>query len=150
MTAAFGQPFQVLVAEHSEGCNMFGFALGVAARAHYFLRRLTPTNILLDAIHTRRGLRWGVPAMLLAVPYALAAVYCTGLVEAGGSGWLSVLALLFVWNAVKFLIAGPVTLIQLSHVRIREARARSRAAVPMLCARGIEDGARRGTEALRS
>lgn len=102
---------------------MFGFALGVAARTHYFLRRFMPTNILLDALHTRRGLKWGAPAMLLVVPYCLAAVYCAGLVEAGGAGWLSALALLFVWNALKFLVAGPFTLMQLSRVRFHEERA---------------------------
>jgi hypothetical protein len=107
---------------------MFGFLFGVTARAHYALRRFMPTNILLDAIHTRRGLKWGTPAMLLAVPYALAAVFCVGMVEAGGSGWLNVLALLFAWNALKILAAGPVTLMRLLRVRGGEARARRRAA----------------------
>ena len=45
------------------------WTLSVHTRA--FLRRYMPTNILLDAIRTRRGLKWGVPAMLLAVPYLL-------------------------------------------------------------------------------
>lgn len=103
---------------------MFGFVFGVAARTHYFLRRFMPTNILLDALHTRRGLKWGAPAMLLAIPYAIAAVYCTGLFEAGGSGWLSALALQFMWNALKFLVASPMTLIRLVRIRGREARAR--------------------------
>lgn len=102
---------------------MFGFALGVAARAYYFLRRFMPINILLDAIHTRRGLKWGLPATLLAVPYAFAAVYCVGLVEAGGAGWLNILSLMFMWNALKVLVAGPVSLIRLSRIRTREARA---------------------------
>ncbi len=31
-----------------------------------FLRRYMPTNILLDSIRTPRGLKWGVPVMLLA------------------------------------------------------------------------------------
>jgi len=65
--------------------------------------------------------------MLLAVPYLLAAVFCVGLVEAGGSRWLNMLALLFAWNALKFLGAGPLTLMSLFRVRGREARARRRA-----------------------
>jgi hypothetical protein len=77
-----GRSFQVLLAEHSGGFSMFGLILGVTARTHYALRRFMPTNILLDAIHTRRGLKWSLPAMLLALPYALAAVLCAGLVEA--------------------------------------------------------------------
>ena len=111
---------------------MFGLIWAVTARTHYALRRFMPTNIVLDALHTRRGLKWGVPAMLLAIPYALAAVFCAGLVEAGGSGWLNLLTLLFVWNTLKLLLAGPVTLIRLLRVRGREAQARRRAtpAVP--------------------
>ncbi|WP_258075394.1 hypothetical protein [Rathayibacter sp. AY1E3] len=34
-----------------------------------FMRRFMPTNIALVALRTRRGLKWGVPAMLLAVGY---------------------------------------------------------------------------------
>ena len=103
---------------------MFGIIWGLTARAHYCLRRFMPTNIALDAIHTRRGLKWGVPAMLVAVPYALAAALCAGLVEAGGSGWLNVLTVLFVWNALKFVVAGPATLLRLLAARRRDARAR--------------------------
>lgn len=105
---------------------MFGFILGLTARTHYTLRRFTPTNMLLDAIHTRRGLKWGVPAMLLAVPYALATALCVGLVEGGGRVWLNTFALLFAWNALKILVAGPMTLMRLLRVRGREARARRR------------------------
>lgn len=111
---------------------MFGILLGVTARTHYALRRFMPTNILLDAIHTRRGLKWGVPAMLLAIPYALAAVFCVGLVEAGGSSWLNVVALLLAWNALKIMVAGPITLMRLLRVRGREAHSRRRAAAAML------------------
>ena len=106
---------------------MFGLIWAVTARMHYALRRFMPTNIVLDAIHTRHGLKWGAPAMLLAIPYALAAMFCAGVVEGGGSGWLNVLALLFVWNALKFLFAGPVTLIGLLRVRSGEARAQRHA-----------------------
>jgi hypothetical protein len=105
---------------------VFEFILAATARGYYFLRRITPTNMLFDAINTRRGLKWGVPAMLLAVPYGLAAVYCARLVEAGGSGWLHLLVLLFVWNALKFLVVGPVSLMRLISVRVREAWARRR------------------------
>ena len=104
---------------------MFGLILGATARAHYALLRFMPTNIALDAIHTRRGLKWGVPAMLLAVPYTFAMVVCVGLVENGGSSWLNLLALLFAWNSLKFLVAGPATLIRLVRVRGQEARRRA-------------------------
>ena len=122
---------------------MFGFVFPIVARARVILRRLMPTNVALDAIHTRRGLKWGVPAMLLAVPYGLAAAYCVGLVERGAAGWLNVLVVLFLWNALKFLVAGPVTVIQLLRVRAREARAR-RLAVAR--AHGVDVPAERSDE----
>ncbi len=120
---------------------MFGSVLGVTARMYYTLRRVMPTNIVLDAIHTRRGLRWGVPAMLLAVPYTLAAAFCVGLTNAGGSGWLSILALLLLWNALKFLVAGPLTLFRLLLVRGSEARERRWATVS-----GKDDQTETGSE----
>ena len=107
---------------------MFGIILGVTARGYYAMRRCLPTNIALDAIHSRRGLKWGVPAMLIAVPYALAMVVCTVLAEDTGSGWLNLVALLFGWNSLKFLVAGPATLIALVRVRGREERRRATAA----------------------
>ncbi|PVW04424.1 sulfate permease [Microbacterium sp. Gd 4-13] len=99
-----------------------------AASIHtrYFLRRYMPTNILLDLIRTRRGLKWGVPAMLLAAPYLLAASICTNLIADGGPGWLNLLVILFIWNALKFIVMGPVSLIVLLRVHIQEAGERRR------------------------
>lgn len=96
----------------------------LSAHIRYFLRRYMPTNILLDVLRTRRGLKWGLPAMLLAAPYLLAASICTSLIADGGPGWLNVLVLLFIWNALKFLIMGPVSLILLVRVRVQEVVAR--------------------------
>lgn len=80
-----------------------------------------PTNIALDAIRTRRGLKWGIPAMLLAAPYLLAASICTNLINDDGPGWLNLLVILFIWNALKFVIIGPVGVLLLTRARIREA-----------------------------
>ncbi|NYE93882.1 hypothetical protein FHU41_000103 [Psychromicrobium silvestre] len=62
--------------------------------------------------------------MLLAVPYLLGASICTNLIERDGPGWLNLLVLLFIWNALKFLIMGPVSLVLLARVRMKEATAR--------------------------
>ncbi|WP_241988510.1 hypothetical protein [Cryobacterium sp. TMT1-3] len=80
-----------------------------------------PTAIVIDAINTRRGLKWGVPAMLLAVPYALAAVYCRAQVDAGGPSWLNLLVILCLWNTLKLLLIGPISLLKLMAARVREA-----------------------------
>lgn len=96
----------------------------VSTHARYFLRRYMPTNILLDAIRTRRGLKWGVPAMLLAAPYLLLANYFVGVIEGGGPGWLNLIVLVTLWNTLKFIWIGPISLILLIRVRIQEAVAR--------------------------
>lgn len=61
--------------------------------------RYVPTNLLLNAIRTRRGRKRGIPAMLLGVPYLYATVIGTTIVNGGGAGWLNLLVLLFFWNA---------------------------------------------------
>jgi hypothetical protein len=96
----------------------------LSVRIRYVLRRYMPTNILLDLIRTRRGLKWGIPAMLLAVPHLLAASICTSLIADGGPGWLNLLVLLFIWNALKFFVMGPTSLVLLIRARVHEAAAR--------------------------
>lgn len=94
----------------------------LSVRTRYFLRRYMPTNILLDLIRTRRGLKWGIPAMLLAAPYLLAASICTSLLANGGPSWLNLLVLLFIWNALKFLLIGPVSAVLLIRAQVQERR----------------------------
>lgn len=94
------------------------WTLSVHTRA--FLRRYMPTNIALDAIRTRRGLKWGIPAMLLAVPYLLIASICTDALDQGAPGWLHLVVLWSVWNAMKFIIMGPISLILLARARVQE------------------------------
>lgn len=103
---------------------MFRLLWTFSVRVRVFLRRYMPTNILLHALHTRRGLKWGVPAMLLAAPYLVVAWLCSTWVVDGGPGWVNLLVLLFVWNALKFLVNGPITLVLLLGVRHAERRVR--------------------------
>jgi len=96
----------------------------LSIRVRLFLRTYMPTNILLNALRTRRGLKWGVPAMLIAMPYLLGAWLLTVWIADGGPGWLNLLVLLFIWNALKFLVNSPITLIALIRARIAERRDR--------------------------
>ncbi len=107
---------------------MFRLLWNLSIRVRLFLRTYMPTNILLDALRTRRGVKWGVPAMLLAVPYLLGAWLLTGWIADGGPGWLNLLVLLFIWNALKFLVFGPLSLLLLARARLRERRDSTRAA----------------------
>lgn len=82
---------------------MIALMWNVSTALRGYLRYYMPTNILLDLIRTRRGLRWGIPATIALVPaYLYAASITTTLIERGGPGWLNVLVLLFIWNAMKF------------------------------------------------
>lgn len=103
---------------------MFRLLWNLSIRVRLFLWTYMPTNILLNALRTRRGLKWGVPAMLIAVPYLLGAWLLTVWIADGGPGWLNLLVLLFIWNAPKFLVNGPITLIALIRARIAERRDR--------------------------
>lgn len=100
----------------------------ISVHTRYYLRRYMPTNRVLDAIRTRRGLMWGVPAMLLAGPYLLIASVCTTLIADDGPRWLHLVVLWAVWNSMKFTVMGPVSLILLARARTQEAVAWRRSA----------------------
>jgi predicted branched-subunit amino acid permease len=116
---------------------MFELIVAATARSYFFMRRFMPTAIVIDAINTRRGLKWGVPAMLLAFPYLVAAEYCRSQVEAGGPSWMNLLVLLFLVNTLKFVLIGPISVLKLIAVRVREAVAR-RGMTRALLADGVE------------
>lgn len=96
----------------------------VSTFVHAVLQRCAPTNMVLGRIRRRRGLKWGIPAMLLAVPYLIVASLCSAAVGDGASGWLNLIILLCLWNAMKFIVAGPVAVVLLLRARHREAVAR--------------------------
>lgn len=99
-------------------------SMSLSARG-YGVLRYAPTNLLLNAIHTRRGLKWGIPAMLiLGGGYYFATAICYTIIQREGPGPLYLLILLFGWNAWKFFWIGPVSLIVLLSVRRQERRAR--------------------------
>mgnify|MGYP000959883017 CR=1 FL=1 len=99
----------------------------VSVHTRYFLRRYMPTNILLDAIRTRRrGLKWGIPAMLLAIPYLLIANLCAQAIADNGPRWLHLVVLWSIWNALKMVWIGPVSVVLLIGARLRERAERRR------------------------
>lgn len=55
--------------------------------------------------------------------YLLAASICTVIVNDGGPGWLNLLVLWMVWNALKFICMGPVSLMLLVRARFTKRRA---------------------------
>ncbi|QYG11388.1 hypothetical protein [Microbacterium sp. PAMC22086] len=96
----------------------------LSVRTRTFLRRWMPTNILLDKLRTRRGLKWGVPAMGLGLVYLLIAAASITLINAGWSQGLYIVFALCLWNALKFLLFGPISLLLLARARVDEHRAK--------------------------
>lgn len=99
---------------------MIRLLLMISIRTRDFMRRYMPSNIVLDLIRTRCGLKWGIPAMLLALPYFGVAYWCTTVIGAGGSGWLNLVVLVCVWSGLKMLWIGPVSVVLLLRVRMQE------------------------------
>lgn len=86
----------------------------LSAAIRGYLRFYMPTNIAIDMLRTRRGLKWAVPVALVAVPaYLYAMSLCATIIERGGPGWLNVLVILFFWNAIKFAWTAPMSAVLL-------------------------------------
>ncbi|GAA3664355.1 hypothetical protein [Microbacterium marinilacus] len=96
----------------------------LSVRDRALLRRWMPTNILLDSLRTRRGLKWGVPAMGLGLVYLLIAAGSITLIDGGWSQGLYIVFALCLWNALKFLLFGLISLPLLARARVREHRAK--------------------------
>ncbi|AQP51371.1 sulfate permease [Tessaracoccus flavescens] len=96
----------------------------LSVRTRDYLHRYMPSSRLLAAVRTRRGLKWGIPAMLVALPYILIASICSGSAADGGPDWLHLIVLWACWNALKFIIMGPVSVALLIRARLREAPVR--------------------------
>jgi hypothetical protein len=87
-----------------------------------------PSNRLASRLRTRGGLGSALAAIAAGAAYLFAAATCTMLLDRGGPGWLNVLVLLFIWNAFKLALAGPVILA--AGARQRMAQRRSPREVP--------------------
>ncbi len=96
---------------------LFAFAARTAAFL-VGLRAFFPSNMLLQWLRTRRGLPWGVPAMLLAVPYYLLGRWLFDLIQAGTAPqWLLLVVCACGLSALKFVLFGPWSLVLLIRSR---------------------------------
>lgn len=92
-----------------------------------FLLRYEPGMRILARIRRRDGLKWGIPAMLLAVPYFLIAATCVQVIEDGGPRALHLVVLWSLTFGMAFLLAGPISVVLLIKARATEAIQRRRA-----------------------
>lgn len=102
---------------------MIGFILAwrLSASIHRYLQTYAPTNIAITWLRTRRGIKWAIPAAIVATPlYALAAHALVGALDRGGPTWLGFIAMLCVWNALKFVANAIMTPLVLARHLARE------------------------------
>ncbi len=100
--------------------------LGVAGVVAALNRYLPSLRLIQRIIHRRDSHRWGVPAMLLAVPYFLLANVFKGILENGGHALFSAPLLWCLVMGIVVLALGPISLILLLAARVREAMTRHR------------------------
>jgi hypothetical protein len=106
---------------------MFRLIVNLSTRVRWFLRCYAPSNIALDALRTRRGHKWGIPAALVLVPtYLFAASFTSALIECGAPGWLNIVVLVLIWNTLKFAVMAPVSVCLLVRAQLAERSLRRR------------------------
>lgn len=89
-----------------------------------FMLRFSLGLRLLARLRRRDGLKWGIPAMLIAVPYWAVAVGLAQFIQSGGSGWINLVVLWCATLSIAFVVNGPISLTLLGKARITEAYAR--------------------------
>ena len=100
---------------------MLAISMRLAIALHAFLQ-YAPTNLLLCRLRSRHGLKWGVPFMVLGAAYFFAAAMLATWLHDGGPMWLTLLVLLGIWNGLKFVVFGPISVMLLARARITENR----------------------------
>lgn len=121
---------------------MLRFIFAGVARTYYLLARYAPGPRLISRICRRDGLKWGVPAMLVSVPYFLVANIFKRVLEDGGNLWFSVPLLCCLVMGIAFLALGPISLLLLAKTRMREAASRWNVRRRERIAREVEESAK--------
>lgn len=102
---------------------MLTFIIRGVSRVFDSLTRYAPGLRLLARLQRRHDLKWGVPAMLVSVPYFIGAEICKRFIEDGSELWVALPMLWCLVIGFVFLVNGPKSLFRLAVARIREANA---------------------------
>ncbi|QIK75699.1 sulfate permease [Nocardioides piscis] len=82
---------------------MLALLWNISAAIRGYLRFYMPTNRALDWLRTPRGLKWAIPIAVVGTPLYLYAMSIAAVISASpGFGWMNVLVIIFLWNALKF------------------------------------------------
>lgn len=86
---------------------ILALSVRLAGRIHWYLYAYAPSNILIRHLRSSGGRSWAFPiSAALAAGYLTATVELTAIIDAGGPGWLNLIALTCAWNAIKYTIVG--------------------------------------------
>ena len=104
---------------------MLALLWNLSAAIRGYLRFYMPTNRALDWLRTPRGLKWAVPVAAVVTPAYLYAMSVAAVIAAWpGLGWMNVLVILFLWNALKFAwvaVLAPLASLKMMLARSTEA-----------------------------
>jgi len=102
---------------------MFSFAMR-AASCYAVISRWYPSNLAIECLRTRSGLKWGAPiGAALAIAYFALATWLSWLVaDQAAPGWVGVFACVALVSAVKFATFAPLSLILLARAKLVEWR----------------------------
>lgn len=94
----------------------------LAGSIHWYLCAYAPSNILIRYLRSPVGRRWALPvSAALAVAYLVATAGLTEVIEAGGPGWLNLVALTCAWNAIKFGLSALASAVSATGRLLRQA-----------------------------
>lgn len=99
---------------------LISLAMRPAAAVYYWCQRWLPSNRLVTLLRTRRGYRWGLPAVLLGALYFLAGIACYGAVRLGHTEWFYLGMLIGGWTALKLTAHGLAATLRLLVARSHE------------------------------
>ena len=103
---------------------MLSIGFTIATYLHAFFQAFMPTNIFINAVRTRRGMKWGMLAWATLPIYYFIGTHITDYLAAGGPGWLNLVVLVIIWDIIKMFLLGPFSVMWLIGARFREFRAR--------------------------
>ncbi len=106
---------------------LISLAMRPAAAVYHWCKRWLPSNHLTTLLRTRRGYRWGIPAVLFGVTYFVAGIACYGAVRLGHTEWFYLGMLICWWTALKLIAHGITATIRLLGARAHENLAVRRA-----------------------
>jgi hypothetical protein len=102
------------------------------------LGRRAPSNRLVAWVRAGRHLRRGLAAALIGVACWWAAAVAAAAAGRGGAGWLHLVFVWLLWDAVKLTLAGPAGLVWAAQARWgRRARPAPPAEAPAAAPAGV-------------